>query len=255
MKRIALLIPEGAKVLDVGAGSGLLALVLAEARKDVTIDGIEPNSYAAQLAKGYYRHLHIGLAEDFIERIRDEDYDFIVPADVIEHTNDPLSFLSRLSSAMSEKGKIILTVPNVAFGTVRMNLLCGAFDYVDSGILERTHLRFFTLKTLRRLIDLAGMHIEKLYFLRRNLFNTEALPEKLDFSLSFLRKILKDDLSTTYQFLVVLSKNRCATETASFGEQIRSPLAQYLLLKLRRREFLKGLPGPKAILLNLLLKA
>jgi len=252
LKRIALLISEEAKVLDVGAGSGLLALILAEGRKDVTIDGIEPNPYAAQLARGYYRHFYTGLVEDFIEKIKDEDYDFIVPADVIEHTHDPLSFLNRLASALSEKGRIILTVPNIAFGTIRMNLLNGAFNYVDSGILERTHLRFFTLKTLKQLVDLAGTHIEKLYFLRRNLFDAEVMPEHLEVDLSSLRKILKDELSTTYQFLLVLSKTACATETASFGERIRSPLAHYLVMKLRKGQSLKRMSGPRAALLRLL---
>ena len=170
--RIAKLIPDGSSVLDVGAGNGLLARVLHATQRDVAIDGIEPNPHAAALATPYYRRFYEGFAEDPLEP-HSERYDFIVLADVIEHIADPLAFLRRFVDEMPRETRIVIDTPNVAFGAVRLALLNGDFDYVDSGLLERTHLRFFTLATLRKLVDSLGLNVEKLYLLQRNMLTSE----------------------------------------------------------------------------------
>ena len=172
LHRIARLIPDGSSVLDVGAGNGLLARVLQSLHRHVVIHGIEPNAHAAALAAPYYRRFHQGLAEDLAEPLAG-GYNFIVLADVIEHIANPLTFLQRLLDGLPRETRVIITTPNVAFGAVRLALLNGLFEYVDSGLLERTHLRFFTLSTLERLVSDLGLNIEKLYMLQRNLLETE----------------------------------------------------------------------------------
>ena len=73
-------------------------------------------------------------------------------ADVLEHVRDPAAVLRACRSALKESGKIIISVPNIANFVIRLGLLFGRFDYSDRGILDSTHLRFFTMRTLREMM-------------------------------------------------------------------------------------------------------
>jgi 2-polyprenyl-3-methyl-5-hydroxy-6-metoxy-1,4-benzoquinol methylase len=229
LNRICALIPAGSTVLDIGAGNGLTALLLKKSGKQVIIDGIEPSSQAALLASPHYRHFYTGYAQDFMEKISKTDYDFIILADVIEHMMDPLAFLQDLSSRISDRTRLVLTVPNVAFGAVRLALLSGRFEYVDSGLLERTHLRFFTLATLEKIIREIGMNAEKTYFLRQNIFATEIDLRKLGVNPLCLGRMLRDELAWTYQFLLVLTRKPVVTERRSFGKKVFFPVIRHIV--------------------------
>ncbi len=231
LNRISEIIPDNAKVLDIGAGNGLLALVLREKHKGIIIDGIEPNCYAAQLARGNYRHFYQGFVEDFLDVIIQEDYDFIVLADVIEHINDPLALMLCLSSGLTDKTRVVISVPNISFGAIRIALMNGEFNYVNSGILEKTHVRFFTLKNIKLLVSNINMNIEKFYFLQRNIFDTEVDLERFSFNIFGLYKMFKDDLASVYQFLFVLTKEQVTTEKRYFGEKAKHPLIKFILIK------------------------
>jgi 2-polyprenyl-3-methyl-5-hydroxy-6-metoxy-1,4-benzoquinol methylase len=230
LNRITQIIPDGAKVLDIGAGNGLLANMLQAVHRELIVDGVEPDNYACEIANKFYRKLYRGYAKEFMDKIIDEDYDFIILADVIEHMNDPLEFLQELASLISNKTRIIMSVPNIAFGAIRIALLCGDFDYVDSGLLEKTHVRFFTLKTLEELTNKAGLFIDKLYFLYRNIFDSEIDIFKYKINPLLISNIFKDDLSSVYQFLLVLTKNDVVTDKKCFGTKVKYPLIKYAYL-------------------------
>ena len=232
LNRIFHLIPEGSKVLDIGAGNGLLAMMFKESNKKVVIDGIEPDSYAVNVAKQYYRDLYCGFAQDFKEKIVQENYDFIILADVIEHMQDPLAFLNDLCFGLPEKTRVVFSIPNVAFGAVRISLLNGNFDYVDSGLLEKTHIRFFTLKTILELVAKNNMNIEKLFYLQRDIFNSEIRLDRSNVNLMCLRQILQDDLSSTYQFLLVLTKTKINTEKSYYGHSAKWSLFSEIVHRL-----------------------
>jgi 2-polyprenyl-3-methyl-5-hydroxy-6-metoxy-1,4-benzoquinol methylase len=234
LNRISGIIQDGARVIDIGAGNGLLAAVLSESRKGTIIDGIEPDPYAARIAREKYRNFYVGPAQDFLNEIKNGDYDYVVLADVLEHIADPLRFLRSLCECLPESTRIVLSIPNVAFGSVRLAMLNGEFDYVNSGILERSHVRFFTMKTIETLVSNAGLHIEKLLHLRRNIFGTEIPVAELPLGLFCYAKVMRDSLSSVYQFLIVLSKVPCRTETQVYGETIRHPLLSYFFIKLWR---------------------
>lgn len=208
LNRISKIIPDGSKVLDVGAGNGLLAQVLSHSHKELIIDGVEPNEYATKLAAQYYRNFYTGYAQDFFPLISQENYDYIVMADVIEHMVDPLSFLQELSEHISTKTKIVISTPNVAFGAIRIALMNGEFKYVDSGLLERTHLRFFTYETLLELGKRSGFCTVKVLFLFRNILGSEiSIPISLK-NYFYMLSIAQDELAHAYQFLLVLSKDK-----------------------------------------------
>ncbi|ACT47941.1 class I SAM-dependent methyltransferase [Methylotenera mobilis] len=203
---IAGLLTNGAHVLDIGAGSGVLGRVLSRAGLNVEIDGIEPNAFAANLARKYYRSVYTGFAEEFYEQISNAQYDFVILADVIEHMPNPQEVLSELLMCLSPKTKLIVSVPNVAFGGIRLALLNGNFDYVDSGLLEHTHLRFFTKNTLKELFSLIGLEVDRAISLERSFYRTEFSRSKMSASFITMLKLAFSSDARAYQYLFVLNK-------------------------------------------------
>ena len=223
-------IEVGSTVLDVGAGNGLLSMMFREVKKDVVIDGVEPSKEAAKLAKPYYRNFFIGYVQDYLKTVKKNSFDYIVLADVIEHVMNPEIFLSELIKLAGKNTKIIISTPNVAFASVRLALLKGEFNYVDSGLLERTHLRFFTRATLEKIIKNLGIGVESVKFLQRRIDHTE-IPVNLHSNPVLIHQLLKDELSSTYQFFFVLTANS-STNTFDNHKNIGTTL--------RLRDLVKG---------------
>lgn len=136
---------EPVKILDVGTASGYLGKILRE--KGHYVAGIEKDAATAEKAKAYYHSFRLADIETFEFPYRRE-FDYILFADVLEHLRDPAAVIRRCIPALKESGKIIISVPNIANFIIRLSLLAGRFDYMDRGILDRTHLRFFTLRSL-----------------------------------------------------------------------------------------------------------
>lgn len=206
--QIAKLLPEGATVLDIGAGSGILGRVLERAGKRVIIDGIEPNEFAVELARPFYRAIYQGYAQNYFQAIQATPYDYVVLADVIEHIPDPAAFLAELLGNLPESTKLIVSIPNIAFGGVRLALLNGTFDYVDSGLLERTHLRFFTLATAQKLFDLLHLSPERVLSLERSFYRVEFARKYLTASPLKIWSLANDPDARAYQYLFVLTRNK-----------------------------------------------
>ena len=116
------------------------------------VAGIECDAATAEKAREYYDAFQVADVESFAFPYRRE-FDYIVFADVLEHLRDPAAVLRRCVPALKETGKIIISVPNIANWIIRLGLLLGKFDYMDRGILDRTHLRFFTLRSLKQLMS------------------------------------------------------------------------------------------------------
>lgn len=149
---------RGRRVLDVGAADGLLARRLGERGWRVT--GIESDP---ALAEAGARHCATMLRADLNSAPPEltETFDAIVYADVLEHLVDPLGVLLRLNRALTPTGVIVVSIPNVAHLWVRLSLLAGRFSYGDRGILDRTHLRFFTRRSLESLLREAHVRVER----------------------------------------------------------------------------------------------
>jgi 2-polyprenyl-3-methyl-5-hydroxy-6-metoxy-1,4-benzoquinol methylase len=203
--QIVKILPEGATVLDIGAGNGMLGRVLQQAGKQMTIDGIEPNEFAATLAKPFYRTVYQGYAQDYAQMIQSTHYDYVVLADVIEHIPNPAVFLAELIPHFQKTTKLIISMPNVAFGGVRLALLNGFFDYVDSGLLERTHLRFFTLISAQRLFEEQHLYSERILSLERSFYRVEFSRESLRASPFTVLSLANKSDARAYQYLFVLA--------------------------------------------------
>ena len=215
--QIARILPADAKVLDIGAGNGMLGRVLRHAGKQIIIDGIEPSEFAVKLAEPFYRRVYQGYAQDHAQTMRVNQYDYIVLADVIEHIPDPAVFLADILKNLPDATKMIISIPNVAFGGVRLALLNGIFDYVDSGLLERTHLRFFTLSTALRLFELLKIYPERILSLERSFYRMEFSRKLLNAMPLTVMNLARKPDARAYQYLFVLVRKPCAPKTEHYG--------------------------------------
>jgi methionine biosynthesis protein MetW len=151
------MLPQGVRVLDVGCGSGALTIIANSGKKNRVV-GLELDHDRATAAS--YRGITVyeePLSDELLDR--SGRFDMVVAADVLEHVADPAALLQLIIKALMPGGFLILSVPNVAHWSVRLALLRGRFDYEPVGIMDATHLRWFTAKTLRKLIEGAGLQI------------------------------------------------------------------------------------------------
>lgn len=158
---IARWVPQGARVLEVGPGDGVVGTWLTD-NKGCQVVGVEYVATAAAAAAEHFAHMIVGSIEDaqVQEQVRSlAPYDAIIFADVLEHLVDPWGVLANLRPTLSPNGRVLLSVPNIAHWTARLNLLQGRFDYTDGYLMDRTHLRWFTWKSARELAERSGYRI------------------------------------------------------------------------------------------------
>lgn len=148
------------RVLDVGCAQGFLRSFLPPT--EFHIIGIERNpGWATEARRRYDEVLEVDVTTEPLVALS-PPVDAVVMADVLEHTPDPEMTMRRILDAyLPSGGDVIISVPNVAHLYVRLNLLVGRFPYADRGILDRTHLRFFTVHSAHALCDKAGVAVER----------------------------------------------------------------------------------------------
>ena len=144
-------------ILDVGAAQGMLGHLIQGG--GLVIDAVEANPEWANLARPYYRNTWASIVQD--APLPNREYKLVVCADVLEHTPDPVAVLKRLREAATEDATFIVSVPNVAHLAVRLMLLFGRFPKMERGILDRTHLQFFTRDTALDMLAQAGLHARR----------------------------------------------------------------------------------------------
>jgi SAM-dependent methyltransferase len=147
------------RILDVGTADGYLGAILKNSGHSVV--GVEQDNASVQNAKAHYESFHAVDLETYDFPLRGE-FDYILFADVLEHLRDPLTILRRSLRSVKPTGEVIVSVPNVANLVVRTSLLFGRFDYSERGILDSSHLRFFTLASFRELMEDASLRIVEL---------------------------------------------------------------------------------------------
>lgn len=156
------LVGEGRRVLDVGCSTGYLGRALID--RGCSVDGVEIDPEAAQIARE-----HLGTVDvldldrdDLAEALAGRTYDRIVFADVLEHLMQPQRVLAAAATLLAPGGQIVISVPNVAHGSLRLGLLQGLWEYRDTGLLDRTHIRFFHRRSIVELVTGAGLGVTRL---------------------------------------------------------------------------------------------
>ena len=146
------------RVLDVGCGDGHLSAQIRSLGWYVV--GLENHTISVDRAQSICDRIIVVDLNKFDAPVLAEDsFDIVICGDVLEHLVDPLPTLKLLIERLKPEGQLIISVPNVAHAWVRLNLMFGRFEYTAQGILDRTHTRFFTRRSLIRLVTDAGLDV------------------------------------------------------------------------------------------------
>ena len=196
------LVEPGSRVLEFGCATGYMSQALRD-RLGASVVGIELNSEAARLAAAHCERVLVGDAEelDLEAELGGERFDAILFADVLEHLRDPAALLKRVRQFLADGGVVVASIPNVAHAAVRLALLGGSFRYREQGLLDETHLRFFTREGVQDLFEGSGYTITRWLRRRLDVEETEisvpsSVPEEAR------AWATGDPEATTYQFVV-----------------------------------------------------
>jgi 2-polyprenyl-3-methyl-5-hydroxy-6-metoxy-1,4-benzoquinol methylase len=143
-------IPPNKKILDLGCNTGLLGEALIK-NKGCRVYGADYSKEAIKIARKKLNKVVLCDLEKDIP-FKKEKFDIIILADIIEHLRYPEDFVLKLKPLLNKDGILIACIPNIANITIRIKLLMGKWDYKKGGILDRTHMRFFTKKNYEEFI-------------------------------------------------------------------------------------------------------
>lgn len=145
------------RVLEIGCSTGYLSEALQ--RNGCRITGVEIDAASGEAARRWCERVVIGDVETMDLAPLGSGYDVLLLADVLEHLRDPVAALQRLRPLLAPHGYAVVSVPNVANWAMRLGLLAGRWNYTERGILDRTHLRFFTRNTIQSTLAAGGFGI------------------------------------------------------------------------------------------------
>ena len=196
------LVGTDVRVLELGTATGYMSKTLRD--RGCSVVGIEIDPDMAASAEQFCDRMVVGDLDslDFESELAGEEFDVIVAADVLEHLKDPLAVLLGLRRFLRPGGFFVLSVPNIAHGSVRLALLGGQFQYQDLGLLDATHLRFFTRRSLEQLLDEAELGLAELDRHDLTLDASEVPFDPCSVPAGMKEWLEQDPEARTYQFVV-----------------------------------------------------
>ncbi len=184
-----------AAILDVGCGTGATTAYLKQLFNAEYSAGVEVNHKAAVKARENLDRVYEQSIESHDLQLPENTFDLILFLDVIEHLYDPWTVLTHVKRSCSQNGMIVLSIPNIQHWRAVLKIALNRWEYTEAGILDRTHIRFFTLHTIRDMVSRSGLKIKRLHYCMGP--ETRFLN---GITLSLFRNIL------TYRYLVYLKK-------------------------------------------------
>ncbi len=150
-------ITPGSRVLELGAATGYMTKYLKEVL-DCRVTSIEINPEMAQKAEMYTEKMIVADLDtgNWEEQLTGK-YDFVVCGDVLEHLRYPQETLKKLTRFIHPEGSVLTSIPNMAYGAVIMCLMDGEFEYQQYGLLDDSHIHFFTRKSIKKMMDACGL--------------------------------------------------------------------------------------------------
>ncbi len=230
------------RILDVGCAAGRLGAELKQ-RQKAEVWGVEYIADAAALAAEELDCVLTGSIEDMISQLPDRYFDTIICADVLEHLVNPWQVLIDLRSKLVDGGELVASIPNVRHWSVLRGLLEGHWQYCDAGILDRTHLRFFTIEGIHQLFQLSGFDLVELYAknLEVDCSPSQALVDAL--AVAGLNVSSLKENSQHYQYL---AKGLSSVSTVSkeekqeFNSTIEMPLVSMVMLTWNQLDYTRN---------------
>jgi len=199
-----LLTPAGSRVLDVGTADGHPVAEALVAR-GCTVWGVELDEHAAERARQFCQKLVVGDVEelDLAAEFGGLEFDVILCLDVLEHLVEPAAALRKLAPLLAPGGVVVASIPNVTHAAVRLQLLKGEFTYTETGLLDRTHVRFFDRAEIGTLFADAGMTVLENLAVLREPHETEIPVDLDDVAKATLDEILADPDAHVFQWVAV----------------------------------------------------
>lgn len=165
--KIFSLIPSNSKnILDIGCASGYLGKYIKSKYKSIPITGLDNNKEDIKIAKkNLDEALIFNLESDiFPERFKKNKFDVVILADILEHLINPEKLLQNLHQIITSNSTLIISIPNIVHQSTIINLINRKWEYTDTGILDKTHLKFFSRQSICQLLKQNGFVIEKIDF-------------------------------------------------------------------------------------------
>ena len=212
-------IRKGSTVLEFGPANGRLTKYLNQSLQ-CRMYLVEIDEDAGKEALQYAEDLVVGDAEayEWVERYQDIRFDYLIFADILEHLRDPQRVLATAKRLLKEDGSILLSAPNLAHNAVMINLLNNNFEYQKTGLLDNTHIHFFTINSLEHMLEEAGMYPVKRFatYCKTSDCEIAAAADALEPAIS--REFWNNrPYGEVYQFIYEAKKNReFATETENY---------------------------------------
>ncbi len=153
------------RILEVGCGEGGTLARIRELRPDVWLAGAELMKLDSPLYEKLDQFEQINIEEQ-LPSITPGSIDVLLCLDVLEHLREPQQVLVRLATLLRPNALLIASLPNLQYVKISLPLLFGHFNYTDEGVLDRTHLRFFTRRSAMRMLDEAGFNVQEVERLR-----------------------------------------------------------------------------------------
>lgn len=196
----------GGRVLELGAAAGSVTKVLAERHTHVT--AVEYDSDAAESIKQYTDDVVVADLNDpgWVDLV-EAGYDVVTAGDVLEHLLHPERVLSEAMSLLRPGGIAVVSLPHIAHADVRLALVEGRFPYGPWGLLDETHIRFFTLSHIARMVSNVGGVITEMRRVRVPMFESELGVERSRHSVELINEILRDPEAETYQFVFTIVRD------------------------------------------------
>lgn len=172
--RLAQHVPQGSRILDLGCASGKFSAAMVRER-GCKVVGVEIDPLAAAAAReSGLEVIEADLDQSSLATLTSErHFDRVLLADVLEHLAAPEALLRAAAERVACAGRLLLSIPNISHVDVLLALATDRWQYTDSGLLDRTHIRFFTEHSIRQLVDSAGCRVETIHRLRLPAFATE----------------------------------------------------------------------------------
>lgn len=161
---LALVPVNTGKILEIGTGSGALAREIKSQCPGIEYVGVEISEAYAELGRPYCSRMYIENFEHASGELLRElgNTDIVILADVLEHFVDPWAVLMRLQSWIGPATSLVACIPNMQHWSMHFRLLAGDLRYADTGLLDRTHLRFFTRQTMIELFESTGYQVHSI---------------------------------------------------------------------------------------------